>query len=303
MAPHNSSQTPAPAPAPALAPVTVLGLGLMGTALATALLRAGHPTTVWNRTRSRTGPLTAQGATPADTPAEAVSASPLVVVCLTTYDDVTGLLQPHTTALAGRTLVNVTNGTPAQARKFAIWAQEHGIQYVDGGIMAVPQMIGTPAAYVLYSGDQEAYASHRPALAALGGTRWTGTDPGLAALYDLSLLTGMYGMVMGVAQSFALIRSQGIEAREFAPLLSDWLNAMTAGLVPGTAEAVDTGRHLTDVSSLAVNQAAFPNLLTAFADQGVRPELFAPMRELLDRAVAEGHADDGFSRLVELLRV
>jgi 3-hydroxyisobutyrate dehydrogenase-like beta-hydroxyacid dehydrogenase len=197
--------------------------------------------------------------------------------------------------------VNVTNGTPVQARKLASWAQEHGIAYVDGGIMAVPQMIATPAAYVLYSGDERAYAKHRSTLAALGGTRWTGADPGLAALYDLSLLTGMYGMVAGVAQAYALIRSEGIPARELAPLLQDWLTAMANGLVPGTADAVDTGRHLTDVSSLAVSQAAFPGLLHTFADQGVRTELFEPMRELLDRAIAEGYADDGLSRLVELL--
>lgn len=282
--------------------MTVLGLGLMGTALAAALLRAGHPTTVWNRTKSKTGPLAAQGATPADTPAEAITASPLILVCLTTYDDVTELLHPHTTTLAGRTLVNVTNGTPVEARKFAAWADEHGIAYVDGGIMAVPQMIATPAGYILYSGDQQAYESHRPTLAALGGTRWTGTDPGLAALYDLSLLTGMYGMVMGMAQSFALIRSQDISAREFAPLLADWVTAMTNNLVPGTAEAIDSGEHVTDVASLAVNQAAFPNLLATFADQGVRTELFEPMRQLLDRSIAEGHADDGLSRLAELLR-
>lgn len=282
-------------------PVGVLGLGLMGTALAAALLKAGHPTTVWNRTPSKTGPLTAQGATPAGTPAEAITGGPLTLVCLTTYDDVTELLHPHTTALTGRTLVNVTTGTPVQARKLASWAQEHGIAYVDGGIMAVPQMIATPAAYVLYSGDERAYETHRATLAALGGTRWTGTDPGLAALYDLSLLTGMYGMVAGVAQAYALIRSEGIPARELAPLLQDWLTAMASGLVPGTADAVDTGRHLTDVSSLAVSQAAFPGLLHTFADQGVRTELFEPMRELLDRAVAEGYAGDGLSRLVALL--
>lgn len=282
-------------------PVSVLGLGLMGTALAAAFLTAGHPTTVWNRTPSKTGPLTAQGAIPAETPAEAITAGPLTLVCLTTYDDVTELLRPHTTALTGRTLVNVTNGTPVQARKLASWAEEHGIAYVDGGIMAVPQMIATPAAYVLYSGDERAYGQHRGTLAALGGTRWTGADPGLAALYDLSLLTGMYGMVAGVAQAYALIRSEGIPAGELAPLLRDWLTAMVNGLVPGTADAVDTGHHLTDVSSLAVSQAAFPGLLHTFTDQGVRTGLFEPMRELLDRAVAEGYADDGLSRLVELL--
>ncbi|MFH8566780.1 NAD(P)-dependent oxidoreductase [Streptomyces sp. NPDC017988] len=292
-----------PSSTAAPASVTVLGLGLMGTALAAALLKAGHDTTVWNRTASKTGPLAAQGATPAETAAEAITASPLVIVCLTTNDDVRGLLVAEADALTGRTVVNLTNGTPAQARELADWAAGRGITYLDGGIMAVPQMIATPAAYILYSGtDEEAYETHRPTLAALADTKWVGKDPGAAALYDLSLLTGMYGMVMGVAQAYALIGSGGVPAREFAPLLKDWVNAMTEGLVPGMAEAVDSGQHLTDVSSLAVNQAALPNFLTAFAQQGLRDDLFRPLQGLLDRSIEEGYAADGLSRLVTLLK-
>lgn len=288
---------------PAQSPVSVLGLGLMGTALASALLKAGHPTTVWNRTAAKTGPLAAQGASPAATARDAISASPLTIVCLTTNEDVRALLTPQAQALAGRTVVNLTNGTPSQARELADWAAAHGITYIDGGIMAVPQMIATPGAYIFYSGtDEAAFATHRPTLEALADTKWVGKDPGLAALYDLSLLTGMYGMVMGVAQAYALIGTEGIPAREFAPLLTDWIVAMTHGLVPGTAEALDSGQHLTDVSSLAVNQAALPNFLSAFAEQGLSGALFEPLQELLDRAVAEGHAADGLSRLSDLLK-
>ena len=285
------------------APVSVLGLGLMGTALASALLKGGHATTVWNRTAAKTGPLAAQGAAPAATVKGAVEASPLVIVCLTTNDDVRTLLAPEVDALAGRTVVNLTNGTPEQARELARWADGHGISYVDGGIMAVPQMIATPAAYILYSGtDEEAYETHRPTLAALADTKWVGKDPGAAALYDLSLLTGMYGMVMGVVQAYALIGSAGVPAREFAPLLKEWVGAMNEGLVPGVAEALDSGQHLTDVSSLAVNQAALPNFLAAYEQAGVSSDLFRPLQGLLDRAVEAGHAADGLSRLVTLLR-
>ncbi|WP_244164804.1 NAD(P)-dependent oxidoreductase [Streptomyces silaceus] len=289
--------------APASAPVSVLGLGLMGTALAAALIKAGHATTVWNRTTSKTGPLVAQGATPAGTAREAVTASGLVIVCLTTNDDVRALLAPEAEALAGRTVVNLTNGTPAQARELADWAATHGITYLDGGIMAVPQMIATPGAYILYSGtDEAAFETHRPTLAALADTKWVGKDPGLAALYDLSLLTGMYGMVLGVSQAFALIRSEGIAAGEFAPLLTDWIVAMTHGLVPGGAAALDSGQHLTDVSNLAMNRAALPNFTGAFAEQGLRAGLFEPLRDLLDRAVEQGHGADGLSRLTLLVQ-
>lgn len=295
---------PSPTPNnPTPTPVTVLGLGLMGTALASALLKAGHPTTVWNRTAAKTGPLAAQGATPADTARDAITASPLTIVCLTTNDSVRSLLAPEAAALKGRTLVNLTNGTPAQARELADWAVAHGIAYIDGGIMAVPQMIATPSAYILYSGtDEAAFETHRPALEALAETKWVGKDPGLAALYDLSLLTGMYGMVMGVVQAYALIGTGGVPAREFAPLLKDWVNAMTDGLVPGMAEALDSGQHLTDVSSLEINQAALPNFLAAYAQAGVSDELFRPLQGLLDRSIAAGHSADGLSRLATLLK-
>ncbi|MEU9009635.1 NAD(P)-binding domain-containing protein [Streptomyces sp. NPDC048479] len=286
------------APKPA---VSVLGLGLMGSALAAAFLKAGHPVTVWNRSAARTGPLVAQGALPAATPVDAVASSPLVVVCLLTNENVQELLATLGDDLAGRALVNVTNGTPAQARELAAWATEQGADYLDGGIMAVPQMIAGPHAYVLYSGPQRTFDAHRETLSALGGTNYVGTDPGLAALYDLALLTGMYGMVLGVMQAYALVRTEDIPATEFSELLVPWINAMLAG-APQWAKAIDSGRHLTDVSSLAVNHAAFPNFLAAFREQGVRTDLFEPFQAILDRAMAEGYEADGLSRIADLLR-
>ncbi|MER6999942.1 NAD(P)-binding domain-containing protein [Streptomyces sp. NPDC000410] len=291
----------ASAPAPAPVSVSVLGLGMMGSALAAALLNAGHRVTVWNRSAAKTGPLVAQGAMPAATPAEAVEASPLLIVCLLTNDNVTELLSSLGDTVSGKTLVNLTNGTPAQARELSAWAAKHDARYIDGGIMAVPQMIAGPDAFVFYSGDEEAFEAHRDTLAAFGGTKWEGSDPGLAALNDLALLTGMYGMFVGVLQAFALVRTENISAEKFSELLVPWITAMLAG-APELGRAVDTGQHLTDVSSLAVNQAAFPNFLATYRDQGVSPELFEPFQAILDRSIAEGHAADGLSRLADLLK-
>jgi 3-hydroxyisobutyrate dehydrogenase-like beta-hydroxyacid dehydrogenase len=97
--------------------VTVIGLGAMGSALASAVLTAGYPTAVWNRSPERTQPLVAAGAVAAATPAEAIEASRLVIVCLLDMASVTDVLDPAKDALAGRVLVNLTNGTPAQARE------------------------------------------------------------------------------------------------------------------------------------------------------------------------------------------
>ncbi|NUK10675.1 hypothetical protein HRW18_22355 [Streptomyces lunaelactis] len=71
---------------------------------------------------------------------------------------------------------------------------------------------------------------------------------------------------------------------------------------PAWGRAIDSGEHLTDVSSLAVNQAAFPNFLATFWDQGISAELFEPFQAILDRAIKQGYEADGLSRIADLLK-
>ncbi|MGI5207812.1 NAD(P)-binding domain-containing protein [Spirillospora sp. CA-108201] len=277
--------------------VTVLGLGLMGGALAEALLEDGRTVTVWNRTRAKAGPLVAKGAVEAESAEAAIAASPLVIVCLSVYANAEELLGG---AAAGRTIVQLTNGTPRQARALAGRAAGLGARYVDGGIMAVPPMIGRPEALVLYSGDEEAFAEHRETLAVLGQARFLGADPGLAPLFDLALLDAMYGMFTGFQHAVALVRSEKVAATDFEPMATAWLTAML-GSLPEQARAVEAGDFATSVSSVATSQVAFPGLIETSRDQGVDPGYLLSLRTLLDRAVEEGHGDDGLARLITLL--
>ncbi|MFD8378624.1 NAD(P)-dependent oxidoreductase [Streptomyces sp. NPDC059679] len=283
-------------------PVTVLGLGDMGTALARALLKAGFRTTVWNRTAAKAEALVPEGALRAATVAEAVEASPLVVVCLLDHDSVRDTLDPVARVLTGKAVANLTSGTPRQAREMAAWAADQGADYLDGGIMAVPPMIATPAAFVLYSGSREVFDAHRAALDALARSEYLGEDAALASLHDIALLSGMYGMFTGILHAYALIRSEDIKATDFAPLLGRWLNAMS-GAVAGYAEKIDSGDHARGVvSNLAMQSAGFGHLIEAAEEQGVSPELLSPLGPLMARRVADGHGHEDLSGLVELLR-
>ncbi|WP_410601203.1 NAD(P)-dependent oxidoreductase [Amycolatopsis sp. lyj-90] len=283
-------------------PVTVLGLGAMGTALVEALLAAGHPVTAWNRTASRAEGVAAKGATVASTVSEALAANKIVIACLLDYDSVHEVLDPVAAGLEGRQLINLTNGTPGQAREMSAWAGELGADYLDGGIMAVPPMIGSPAAFVFYSGSGTVFGRARTALDTFGGTNYLGADPGLAPLYDIALLSGMYGHFIGVIQAFALVGSTGAKAREFAPLLRGWMDAMS-GFLERAAEQIDDGDYVTDVvSNLAMQAAAFPNLAKAAEEQGVSAELLAPLQPLMDKRVADGHGAEDLIGVIELLK-
>ncbi|MFI0260195.1 NAD(P)-dependent oxidoreductase [Streptomyces sp. NPDC017056] len=283
-------------------PVTVIGLGDMGAALAGAFLAAGRRVTVWNRTAAKADGLVAAGAVRARSVAEAVAASPLVVVCLLDYGVLADVLGPVGGALGGRTVVNLTNGTPEQARKAAVWADEHGIGYLDGGIMAVPPAIGTPGAFVLYSGPREVFDERREELAVLGRPEYAGAEPGAAALQDLALLTGMYGMLAGVVEALALVRSAGFGPVGFATeKLVPWLGAMAAA-VPHYAEQIESGDYAHGVvSNLGMQAVGLDNIFQAYEDQGISAELLAPLRALVRRRVAEGHGAEDFPGVTELL--
>ncbi|MEU7831072.1 NAD(P)-binding domain-containing protein [Nonomuraea sp. NPDC049129] len=277
--------------------ISILGLGLMGQALARTLVGAGHSVTVWNRTEGKADGL---GATAVATAAEAVAASPLVIVCVLDYAAVRELL--GSVRLDDRVLLNLTNGRPAEARDMAEWVAERGGDYLDGGIMAVPQMIGTPGALILYSGSPTAFERYEEALGVLARPRYLGADAGLAPLYDLAMLTGMYGQIAGFLEAAALIASEKRPVAEFTTeLLVPWLNAM-AGQQPRMAADIEAGAYMTDVSNLEINQVGMVNLIRAFEEQGVKPDLLLPMREVLDRRVAAGNGAHGLSSLIEELR-
>ncbi|MFI2504797.1 NAD(P)-dependent oxidoreductase [Streptomyces sp. NPDC018972] len=282
-------------------PLTLLGTGAMGTALARAWLAAGHPVTVWNRTPARAGALAAEGATVAASAAEAVAANRLVVACL--LDDASVGEALEDADLTGRDLVNLTTGTPEDGRTRAAWAEARGARFLDGGIMAVPPMIGAPesGAYVFYSGSGALFEEHRDTLAVPADARYVGADPGFAALYDVALLSGMSGLFAGITHAFALIRREDIAPGDFAPLLASWLTAMTQS-VHQTAERLESGDYTKGiVSNLAMQSAANATLLRTAEEQGVSAELLTPYMELMARHVADGHGDQDGAGLIDAL--
>ncbi|MCP3805528.1 NAD(P)-binding domain-containing protein [Allokutzneria sp. A3M-2-11 16] len=280
---------------------TLLGLGAMGTALASAWLTAGHDLTVWNRTAARARPFAERGATVAASAAEAVAANDLVVVCL--LDDASVRATLDGVDLTGKDLVNLTTGTPGSGRALAEWATARGARFVDGGIMAVPPMIGVPGsgAYVFYSGSAAAFEAHHGTLAVPAGTKYVGEDPGFAALYDVALLSAMTGMFAGVSHAFALVRKENIDPRELAGLLSGWLTAMS-GYANGIAGHLVTGDYTTGVTSnLAMMAEGNATMLRTAQEQGVSPELLQPFMRLMQQLVDDGHGDEDTTGVVDLL--
>ncbi|MFC0622634.1 NAD(P)-dependent oxidoreductase [Kribbella deserti] len=280
--------------------VTVLGLGAMGSALAAALVQAGHPATVWNRSPGKAGELVAQGARAAATVGEAVKAGQVVIACLLDHASVHEVLDPLIDDLAGRTLINVTTTTPAQAREMAAWAAEAGIAYLDGGIMAIPHMIGQPGASILYSGSADVFDEYKPLLDLWATSTYFGEDAGLASLYDLALLSGMYVMWAGFLHGAAMVAPAGVTASQFATMAAPWLTAMTGGF-QGLAAVIDGGDYTVE-GQQSLEFSSLDDLVAASADQGISTEVIAMVQGLIQRQLDAGHGKEGVARMIESIK-
>ncbi|GAA4984101.1 NAD(P)-dependent oxidoreductase [Actinopolymorpha pittospori] len=283
------------------AAVTVLGMGPMGRALARACVNDGHPTTVWNRTPGRADDLLAAGAVQADTAAEAVAASPLVIVCVLDYDAVHAIVGSASDALKGRTLLSLTAGSPERARATAAWAAEQGIDYLDGSIMTPVPTIGGSDAVVLYSGPEAVYETHRRTLASLGGSAvHLGADPGRAAAYDVALLDLFWTSMSGLVHAFALARAENIPARELAPF-AQGIGRLLPDIIAEFAPALDQGEYAGDTSNVRSAAAAMDHIVHTARSHGLDTGVLTAALALARRTVDAGHGEDGFHRLVETL--
>lgn len=278
----------------------MLGLGAMGSELAATLLAAGHPVTVWNRTPGRASALEAAGAAAVADVGTAVAAHALVVACLLDADSVHETLDPVAGSMHGQQLVNLTTTTPNEARELAAWAHGHGIAYLDGGIMATPPMIGLPGAAILYSGDEDLFQRHRATFDRWATSTFHGSDAGLASLYDMAMLAGMYIMFAGFLHGAAMVEASGISATDFASKAQPFLAAMTESFGT-TAEIVDAG----DYERPGLQSLEFSDLgsmVRATAEQGVHTGVLDSVQALIRRQIDAGYGTHGFDRIFEELR-
>ncbi|MBH5333559.1 NAD(P)-dependent oxidoreductase [Streptomyces pactum] len=283
-------------------PVTVIGLGAMGRALAEAFIDAGHPTTVWNRTPAKAAPLVAAGAVHATAVEAAVAASPLVITCLTTFEDTRSALEPAVAALAGRDLTTLNSGSPAGARATAAWAAGHGARFLAGAVKNVPAAVGQADTLLYYSGDRAVFDTHRETLRVLGGdTVHLGDEADLAALYEMAVGATLLPVLAGFFQGAAAVRARGLEAGSMVRFAGKWLD-MIKSLLPVYAREIDSGDYTDAASSVNLFLAGAAHDADLAEETGVDVSWLAPLHDLVRRAAEAGHGDHSISALTEILR-
>ncbi|PLP57195.1 3-hydroxyisobutyrate dehydrogenase [Mesorhizobium loti] len=284
--------------------VTVIGLGEMGSALARAFLAGGKSVTVWNRTPAKAASLERSGAIRASNFAEAIAASPTVVICLSDYKPTSGMLSENGVVekLDGRLIVQLSSGTPRQARALGAWAASHGASYLDGAIGAWPRQIGGPEAGLLIVGDEDVFASAEPLLKLLaGGLSYMGPDIGHAKTLSNAGLAYFAAHWIGFSHGAAICEAEGLDPAMFGEMM--------AGMAPFFSEDL---RHMGRViaedrfgdaeATIRIVSSDVDLLAEASRDLGIGAEFPNFAAGIFQRAKNAGFSSEEPGAVIKVLR-
>ncbi|MFJ8110929.1 NAD(P)-dependent oxidoreductase [Streptomyces sp. NPDC096132] len=274
--------------------VSVLGTGIMGAAMARNLARAGHTVRAWNRTRAKAEPLTVDGVTVTDTPAEAVEGADVVLTML--YDGPAALdvMRQAAPALrSGAAWVQSTTAGVEAIGDLAAFAREHGLVFFDAPVLGTRQPAEAGQLTVLAAGPAEHRDAVAPVFDAVGArTVWTGEDGGAGSATRLKLVanswviaaTAATGEVLALAQSLSVDPAAFFGLIEGGPLDMGYLRAKAAMVLDDRLSP----------AQFAVETAAKDARLIVEAGRrnGVRLDVAAASAERLERAAAQGHGDE-----------
>jgi len=279
--------------------ISTLGLGRMGSALAQAIIKAGHSVTVWNRSRQKIQALAELGAVAADSVSAAVAASSVILICIDGYKSTRELFEAPEVLrlLPEKTIVQLSTGTPKEARDAETWFLSHGAQYLDGVILGGPQAIGTRQVRLLYAGQKGVFDRCRTLLRSLGeDTRFVGENVGAPEAIDFAWLSKILGAFAGVAHGALICEAEGVGLEDFSTTFAEGDNARWM------LDVIRKKAFSNPGATLRVWNVALRRVREQAREASINTEFPDFISDILDRAEAAGHGEEHIAAMVKVLR-
>jgi 3-hydroxyisobutyrate dehydrogenase len=261
--------------------------------MARSMLRAGLPVRVWNRTREKAERLADEGATVADTPAEAARGADIIVTMLLDAVAVEGAMAGDDgageAAADGALWLQTSTVGLAAAEKFAALAVRFGLEYVDAPVLGTREPAEKGALTVLASGPEDARERCAPVFDAIGSrTLWLG-PAGKGSRLKLVVNSWVLALTEATAEALALADGLRLDPNLFLRTIEGTATDAQYAHLKGKAMLAQQFEP-----SFAVRAAEKDArlILEAAAEAGVDMGLAAAAQRHFAAAMEQGHADD-----------
>jgi 3-hydroxyisobutyrate dehydrogenase-like beta-hydroxyacid dehydrogenase len=204
--------------------------------------------------------------------------------------------------LGGKVLVQLSTGTPREAREGEAWSTKTGVSYLDGAIIAYPSQVGSKECTILYSGRKDVFEANRELLLSLGGApMFVGDNVGSASALDQGLLSFGVGAIVSFLHGAAVCASERIPISGYVSAAVPLLSVIEATM--RTSEAmIQKGSYEGSEASLNTWTAALEHIVRTSRENGLDRALPKFLLGYFKKALADGRGSEEIAALFELLK-
>jgi 3-hydroxyisobutyrate dehydrogenase-like beta-hydroxyacid dehydrogenase len=203
-----------------------VGLGNMGRGMARNLLRAGHQLTVYNRTRAKAEELIRDGASVAESPAEAAQNAEAVLTMLAddqaVEETVFGENGIASTLKQGAAHISNSTLSVGCARRLASEHQKRGQGYISAPVFGRPDAAENKKLLVIVAGSDDLVTKFHPVFEAIGRQTYAiGTEPWQANAVKISGNFMIATLIETFGEAFAMLRKAQVNHALFHEIITD----------------------------------------------------------------------------------
>lgn len=284
--------------------VSILGLGSMGSTLAKLLLEKNFEVHVWNRTAGKTETLVEKGAIVAANAADAISKSDIVVVCVYDYKASQEILNNEAVAkaISGKILIQLSTGSPQEAKDALLWANKHNVEYIDGAIQVAPSQMGLPDTMILVSGNKKVLENTKEVLDVFGGSvTFIGESISAANTMDLATLSYVYGAFLGFIQGALFSEAEGLDIQQYGQILKT-MSSSYGEFLAFEADVLARNDYTVMESPLSISTAATARIAEQAKNMGIDAALPSLMADLFQKADKTGFGKEEIASLIKVMQ-
>ncbi len=278
--------------------VAFLGLGIMGHAMATNLVKAGHEVTVWNRTPGKL----VEGAGLAPTPGAAAQGAEVVWLCVSDTAAVEKILfgsEGVEPALAeGSIIADSSTISPSATVKFAQRLRGKQVAYVDAPMTGSKIGAANGTLIFMVGGEPETIERLNPLFAAMGKKIFRMGETGKGQATKLAMNLQIALIFEGFAEALTLATKLGVDSRQLVSLIDATM--VRSGVVEYKAPFV-LQRDFTPNFPLRLMHKDIRLTLEAAKEARVKLPALETVEEIYELATEEGHQDLDYAATLTLL--
>jgi 3-hydroxyisobutyrate dehydrogenase-like beta-hydroxyacid dehydrogenase len=277
--------------------VGLIGLGRMGAGIAKSLLRAGHPVTVYNRTRERAEALRKDGASVAATVAEACRGD-AVLTMLADDAAVEAVVFGESGVLKslprGRLHVSLSTVSVALSDRLAAEHARAGQEYIAAPVFGRPEAVDAAKLAIVAAGPKAAIERCKPLWDAMGQKLLVVGEQQSKA--NVVKLTGNFliaTVLESLGEALAFARKSGVDAAMLLDFLTSTL--FNAPVYKTYGGLIVEGKHDHVGFALPLGLKDVRLVLQAADARAVPMPIASVLRDRFLTALARGHEDSDWS--------